>query len=223
MLQHSDDGFHLDDLINHPDADPQYRDKSTVGSNEHLLVEVHGSDTLKKEIRRVLDKYKKVFSTTLPAQPARVTPLHLDINVREWEKPQNQAPHRRQSTNKDIEINQQTRVMLDSRVIQESPKAQAWSQVLLTLKPNGKWRFCIDFRQLNLLIENRGWPLPRIDEVLQRVGQQHPKFFGKIDLTSGYHQMPLSADSRQYTAFKTAHGLFEWLRVPMGIKNAGAQ
>ena len=36
VLQHSDDGFHLDDLINHPDADPQYRDKSTVGSNEHL-------------------------------------------------------------------------------------------------------------------------------------------------------------------------------------------
>ena len=62
LLQHSDDGFHLDDLINHPDADPQYRDKSTVGSNEHLLVDVHGSDTLQKEIRRVLDKYKKKYS-----------------------------------------------------------------------------------------------------------------------------------------------------------------
>ena len=43
-----------------------------------------------------------------------------------------------------------------------------------------------------------------------------------MDLTSGYHQMPLAADSRQYTAFKTAHGLYEWLRVPMGLRNAAA-
>ena len=76
LLQHSDDGFHLDDLINHPDSDPIYRDPSKpVGSNEHLLVEVHGSDSLRTKIRKVLDKYEKIFSTTLPAQPASVTPF----------------------------------------------------------------------------------------------------------------------------------------------------
>ena len=112
--------------------------------------------------------------------------------------------------------------MLDTRVISESDRAQAWSQVLLTLKPNGKWRFCIDFRQLNQLIKDRGWPLPRIDEVLERVGQQHSNFFGKMDLTSGYHQMPLDAESRRYTAFKTSNGLYEWQRVPMGLRNAAA-
>ena len=139
LLQHSDDGFHLDDLINHLDTDPIYRDLSKpVGSSEHLLVDVHGSDSLRTKIRKVLDKYEKIFSTTLPAQPARVTPLQLDINVREWETPKNQAPHRRQSTSKDEEIKNQTQVMLESRVIKQSTKASAWSQVLLTLKPNGK-------------------------------------------------------------------------------------
>ena len=43
-----------------------------------------------------------------------------------------------------------------------------------------------------------------------------------MDLISGYHQMPLHADSRQYTAFKTAYGLWEWLRVPLWLRNAAA-
>ena len=43
-----------------------------------------------------------------------------------------------------------------------------------------------------------------------------------MDLTNGYHQMPLAADSRQFTAFKTAHGLYEWQRVPMGLRNAAS-
>ena len=107
-------------------------------------------------------------------------------------------------------------------MIRESQHAHAWSQVLLVLKPNGKWRFCIDFRQLNSLIKDKGWPLPRIDEILERVGCQHPKFFGKMDLTNGYHQLPLAMESRKWTAFKTAHGLFEWERVPMGLRNAAA-
>ena len=220
LLQHSDDGFTEDDLIHHPEDDPSVG--GSPSKDEYLQVDVQGSDTLQKGIRSVIHKYMDVFTSTLPAQAARVTPLSLKVNVDEWVCPKNQGPHRRQSTNKDAEIYEQTRTMLDSKVIAESKQAKAWSQVLLTLKPNGKWRFCIDFRQLNLLITDGGWPLPRIDEVLERVGQKHPKIFGKMDLTSGYHQMPLAADSRQYTAFKTAHGLYEWLRVPMGLRNAAA-
>ena len=110
--------------------------------------------------------------------------------------------------------------MIESHVINQSIDAHAWSQVLLVLKPNGKWRFCIDYRQLNTLIKDKGWPLPRIDELLTRVGTTHPKVFGKMDLTNGYHQMPLAAESRKWTAFTTAHGLYEWPRVPMGLRNA---
>ena len=160
-----------------------------------------------------------MFKTSLPTQPARVTPLRLDINVDEWEKPNNQAPHRRQSINKDVEIFKQLKAMVESKVINQSD-AHAWSQVLLVLKPNGKWRFCIDFRQLNTLIKDKGLPLPRIDELLTRVGTLHPKVFGKMDLTHGYHQIPLATESRKWTAFKTAHGLYEWNRVPMGLRNA---
>ena len=55
-----------------------------------------------------------------------------------------------------------------------------------------------------------------------RIGSKRPKYFGKIDLTSGYHQMPLAAESRIYTAFRTQTEIYEWNRVPMGIKQAAA-
>ena len=85
-----------------------------------------------------------------------------------------------------------------------------------------KWRFCIDFRQLNQALRAKGFPLPRIDELLNRIGRSRNRYFAKFDLSHGYHQMPLAKSSRAYTAFITNHGLFEWTRVPMGLKNAPA-
>ena len=221
LLDHSDDGFDPSNMINHPDDDPVYT-RSDPEEDEYKLVEVFGRPELQEAIRKIIYSYKDVFRSTLPSQPARVTPLRIDINTEEWHCPVNQAPHRRQSVSKDIEIYTQVKEMLTSQVIEEATEASAWSQVLLTLKPNGKWRFCIDFRQLNRWVKDRGWPLPRIDEVIDRVGSTHPKYFGKMDLTNGYHQMPLAAESRKWTAFKTAHGLYQWRRVPMGLKNAAA-
>ena len=56
--------------------------------------------------------------------------------------------------------------------------------------------------------------------MLHRIGGQKPQFFAVMDLTSGYHQAPLHEDSIPYTAFVTQHGIFEWVRVPMGLKGA---
>ena len=218
LLNITDDGFHEEDLINDPGKDPKVGDP-TARKNEHLLVEVHGSPELQKRIRDVVSKYKEVFSTTLPEEPAKVTPLNFKVPEELWHKPNNQLPHRRQSIQKDSEILKQIHDMLQSRVVGMS-NAHAWSQVMMALKPNGKWRFCIDFRLLNQLILDSGWPIPRIQEVLDRMGSTKPTVFGKMDLTSGYHQMPLAKECRKYTAFKTAYGLYEWLRVPMGLRNA---
>ena len=65
-----------------------------------------------------------------------------------------------------------------------------------------------------------GWPIPNIQQMLQRLGSHKPKMFGKLELTSGYHQAPLSLASKVYTAFITFMGVYEWNRVPMGLKGA---
>ena len=58
------------------------------------------------------------------------------------------------------------------------------------------------------------------DELLQRIGRKRPKYFAVIDFTSGYHQAPIAADTIPYTAFVTHRGVYEWIRLPMGLKGA---
>ena len=66
-----------------------------------------------------------------------------------------------------------------------------------------------------------GWPIPNIQQIINRIGTLKPKVFGIIDFTAGYHQTPLHPDSQEYTAFITQYGLFEWNRVAMGLKGSG--
>jgi hypothetical protein len=113
----------------------------------------------------------------------------------------------------------QVNKMLANNVIAKS-QATEYSQVLLTPKPNDKWRFCIDFQELNLYTKSMGWPIPNIKLLLKNIGDQRPKFFGVMDCTSGYHQAPLSKASQFLAAFITFMGIYEWLRVPMGLKGA---
>ena len=69
----------------------------------------------------------------------------------------------------------------------------------------------IDYRPLNELLEEFGGFIPNIAQLLQRVGQKQNKFFGLMDLTSGYHQFPLDTSISVLTAFITFMGVFEWL------------
>ena len=88
-------------------------------------------------------------------------------------------------------------------------------------KPNNKWRFCIDYRALNAATpSNLGWLLPNIPHLLQRLGNAKSDHFGVFDLTSGYFQAALHKNSRELSAFICCVGLFQWLRVAMGLKGA---
>ena len=83
------------------------------------------------------------------------------------------------------------------------------------------WRLCIDFRNLNANTEpTEAHPLPRIDHMLRRLGERRAKYFGVLDLTAGYHQAPIAEEAIPFTAFICFMGLYEFLRVPMGLVNA---
>lgn len=194
----------------------QYGDIDPKG---YLEVKIEGPHELVEQGRSLCYQYRNIISDTLPETPANVTPMTLKVDSAAWFQRSNQTPPRVQSPNKHDEIARQIIKMVGVLVIMASI-ATAWSQVLLTPKPNGKWRFCLDFRKLNAATQPEYWPLPKIQEILQRLGAKKYKFFAKLDLTNGYHQMPLAEDSRHYTAFATSQGLYEWKRVPMGLRNA---
>ncbi len=179
------------------------------------------SEEMNNKIRNLCRKYISVFRKELNPNPALIPPFDINVSKDIWERNENRLPPRKQGPNKEKEIWKQINEMLKHGVIRPS-QATEYSQVLLTAKPGGEWRFCIDYRRLNEATKQIGWPLPNIKAMLHRLGEKKIKFFGKMDLTKGYFQAPLAEASRKYSAFITYCGIYEWLRVPMGLKGAPA-
>ncbi|GBG62047.1 hypothetical protein CBR_g28523 [Chara braunii] len=90
--------------------------------------------------------------------------------------------------------------------------------VLFVPKKEGELRMCIDYRGLNAITVKNAEPLPRIDDLLDRV--QGCKYFSKIDLKSGYHQLEVHSDDQYKTAFRTRYGHYEFIVMPFGLANA---
>ena len=80
---------------------------------------------------------------------------------------------------------------------------RAWSQVVLALRPDGKYRFTNDFRRLNDCSTTRSWPIPKISEMIDRLGAKRANYFATMDLKDGYFQAPFAASSSEYTCFTT--------------------
>ena len=170
-------------------------------------------------IRKLCLEFSIIFSRSVQTKPAEVPSLHMKVNHKLWTMSKNRLPARAQSLANQRELFVQLNKIVDLGVIRRS-EATHWSQVLLVPKTNGDKRMVVDYRPLNELLEDFGGFIPNISQLLQRVGNKRNKFFGLMDLTSGYHQFPLDISICVLTAFITFMGVFEWLRVPMGVKPA---
>ncbi|GET57228.1 enzymatic polyprotein, putative [Rhizophagus irregularis DAOM 181602=DAOM 197198] len=96
-----------------------------------------------------------------------------------------------------------------------------WSSpVTLAGKKTGKYRFCIDYRKLNKITIMDSFPLPRMDELLDKY--RKAKWFSSIDLAAGFNQVEMKEEDKEKTAFVCSKGLFEYNVMPFGLTNAPA-
>ena len=181
------------------------------------------------EALKIFKNFKDVISTSLRTEPARIEPMKLKVDDSKWKVNANRMPPRMISREKEAALNKQIEDYLAQHVVEPSV-APYWSQVLMTPKPQvestapleKKFRFCVDERNLNRATESSGGHIPNIKFMIQRIGLKRPKYFCKIDLTTGFFQAPVSKDSREYLTFTTNRGNYQFLRVPMGCKNSPA-
>ncbi|GFT69061.1 retrovirus-related Pol polyprotein from transposon 17.6 [Trichonephila clavipes] len=119
---------------------------------------------------------------------------------------------------KDI-LREQIEELLMQNVIEECESPYA-APVILVPKPNGKVRLCVDYRKLNSVTKVDAYPLPRMDDLLNKAT---PTFFmSTIDLQSGCHQVKVADVNQDKTAFVCPFETYRYLSMPFGLRNAPA-
>jgi hypothetical protein len=115
------------------------------------------------------------------------------------------------------ELKKQLKKLLEQGFVR--PSASPWgSPILFMEKKDGTKRMCIEYRTLNSMTIKNKYPLPRIEDLLDRL--KKAKLFSKIDPRSGYHQMKIREQDIPKTAFTTWYGLYKFVVVSFGLTNA---
>eukprot|EP00731_Ephydatia_muelleri_P029828 Em0021g351a len=129
------------------------------------------------------------------------------------------SPLRRMPLAVRAEVARQVEKMQEMGVV--TPSSSPWSSpVVLVRKKDGAHRFCVDYRGLNEVTKADGFPLPRVDDLLDQLG--HSRYFSTLDLAAGFWQIRMHPDSKEKTAFATPQGLFEFQVMPFGLMNSPA-
>ncbi|GBG68934.1 hypothetical protein CBR_g3633 [Chara braunii] len=167
-------------------------------------------------ISHLLDEYRDVFEAPTGTVPDR--PIRHGITLEAGTVPPRGCIYRMSEEELKV-LRAQLDDLLHKGWIRPSCSPYG-APVLFVRKKNKDLRLCIDYRKLNAQTVKNVGPLPRIDDLLERLGGA--MYFSKLDLKSGYHQIEIQPQDRYKTAFKTRYGHFEWVVMPFGLTNAPA-
>lgn len=118
------------------------------------------------------------------------------------------------------ELKQEVEEMLAMGIIEPSRSEWCSPVVLVPKKDDPKMRFCVNFSKLNAVSAFDPYPMPRVDELIERLG--HANFLTTLDLCKGYWQVPLTEASKDLTTFRVPGGLFRFRMMPFGLHGAPA-
>lgn len=159
----------------------------------------------------------KQHESLFPDVPHRTMVIEHDIDVGAT-CPIKQHPYRT-NPHKRLLLQNEVNFMLKNGIA-ESSNSPWSSPCLLVPKSDGFMRFCTDFRRVNAITKPDSYPLPRIDDCVDRLGSA--VFVSKIDLLKGYWQIPLTFRAKEISAFVTPDHFLQYTAIAFGLRNAPA-
>eukprot|EP00896_Chara_braunii_P002940 GBG60816.1 hypothetical protein CBR_g12554 [Chara braunii] len=162
---------------------------------------------------RLLDEFADIFKTPIAVVPDR--PISHEIILEASVMPPKGCIYRMSEEEVDVLCAQLD--LLAKGWIRPSSSPYG-APILFVRKKNKDLRLCIDYRKLNAQTVKNAGPLPRIDDLLERLGGA--KYFSKLDLKSGYHQISIRPNASYKSLFKARYGHFEWVVMSFGLTNA---
>lgn len=181
-----------------------------------LLTNTIGPDVSHDRMLQVLQTHKAVFTPCFNEEISAIPPFTIEVHDSAL------LPRKgpRRLSNHDLSIvKQQVSELQELGVIRPS-SSRVSSPIVLVKYEDGSSRLCVDYRELNDNTVPLRYPTRNLREVVDRIAGY--KYLGKIDLYKGYHQIAMDPASIYLTAFATSFGLFEYTRLPFGLKNAPA-
>ena len=145
------------------------------------------------------------FVNLFPDTPSRIDQVVHDVDVGEA-TPIKQHPYRVNPLKLKI-IREEVAYMLDNDLIEIS-NSEWSSPCVLVPKPDGTYRFCTDFRRVNKVTKSDSYPIPRVDDCIDRIG--NARYVTKFDLLKGYWQVPLTSRAKEVSAFVMPDGLYQY-------------
>ena len=195
---------------------PKKEFKTAAEVREQVIQQA--STQVQGPLREIVQEFSDVFPEKLPKGRPPYRDVEHAIETEPDSVPPSKAPYRLGPKEME-ELEIQIKELLDQRFIQPSCSPYG-APVIFVPKKDGRWRMCIDYRMLNKQTKKDKYPIPRIDELLDKLGQA--RYFTKLDLASGYHQIAMTREDVHKTAFRTTTGSYEFLVMPFGLTNAPA-
>lgn len=173
----------------------------------------HLSTCQREDIVCLISRFPMLFSDV----PSQTTVICHDIDVGN-SPPVKQHPYRVNHQKREI-MREEVRYLLQHGFVQ--PSQSPWSSpCLLVPKPDTTYRFCTDYRKVNSLTKPDSFPLPRMEDCVDRIGAA--RYITKLDLLKGYWQVPLTDRASEISAFVTPDNFLQYSVMAFGMRNAPA-
>lgn len=211
FVVHSADDYHI---FNYDVVNKMRTDRFNA-----LLSELNFSDEIRSQKTNVYDlchKYQDIFS--LQEDVLTVNNFYRQKIRLVDDEPVFTKPYRLPQAHHSA-IKFQIQKMLEEGVIE--PSISPFNSPILLVPKKGaqsfnEWRLVVDYRNLNKKVVSDKFPLPRIEEILDRLG--NARYFSVLDLRSGFHQIEIENESREATAFSADTGHYQFTKLPFGLK-----